>query len=151
MTYLDEYGIDIDDQVLRVTAANRNRSSQGNQPAPIINGTPEVPVLVIHTTGDLFVPIEMAQHYAREVTANGRGDLLVERAIRDISHCSFTEAEWEQSYRDLFNWVETGTKPAGEDLVADISSPELGCDFTDPDVNADGGSGLRFALPRCPP
>jgi pimeloyl-ACP methyl ester carboxylesterase len=151
MTYLDEYGIDIDDEVLRVTAANRNRSSQGNQPAPIINGTPDVPVLVIHTTGDLFVPIEMAQHYAREVTANGRGDLLVERAIRDISHCSFTEAEWEQSYRDLFNWVENGTKPAGEDLVADISSPELGCAFTDPDVNADGGSGLRFALPRCPP
>ena len=56
-------------------------------------------MLVIHTTGDLFVPIEMAQHYAREVTANGRGDLLVERAIRDISHCSFTDAEWEQSYR----------------------------------------------------
>ncbi len=151
MTYLDEYGFDIDDQVLRVTAANRNRSSQGNQPAPIINGTPEIPVLVIHTTGDLFVPIEMAQHYAREVTANGRGDLLVERAIRDISHCSFTDAEWERSYADLFAWVETGTKPAGEDLVADISSPELGCDFTDPDVNADGGSGLRFALPACPP
>ena len=73
MTYLDEYGFDIDDQVLRVTAANRARSSQGNQPAPIINGTPEIPVLVIHTTGDLFVPIEMAQHYAREVTANGTG------------------------------------------------------------------------------
>jgi pimeloyl-ACP methyl ester carboxylesterase len=146
MTYLEEYGIDIDDQVLRVTAASRNRKSQGNQPAPIINGTPQVPVLVIHTTGDLFVPIEMAQHYAKEVSANGRGDLLVQRAIRDIGHCTFTSAEWEQSYRDLFAWVETGTRPTGEDLVADISSPELGCDFT----KGVGGSGFRFALEACP-
>ena len=146
MSYLDEYGIDIDGQVQRVTAANRNRNSQGNQPAPIINGTPQVPVLVIHTTGDLFVPIEMAQHYAREVQRNGRSDLLVERAIRDVGHCSFTEAEWERSYQDLFNWVETGTRPPGEDLIGGISSPRLGCDFT----TGTGGSGLRPFLDPCP-
>jgi pimeloyl-ACP methyl ester carboxylesterase len=146
MTYLEEYGIDIDDQVLRVTAANRNRKSQGNQPAPIINGTPQIPVLVIHTTGDLFVPIEMAQHYAKEVSVNGRADLLVQRAIRDIGHCTFTGAEWERSYQDLFAWVETGTKPAGDDLLAGISLPELGCDFTE----GAGGSGFRFALEPCP-
>jgi hypothetical protein len=103
-------------------------------------------VVVIHTTGDLFVPIEMAQHYAKEVSANGRGDLLVQRAIRDIGHCTFTSAEWERSYRDLFAWVETGTRPAGEDLVADISAPELGCEFTE----GVGGSGFRFALEACP-
>ena len=146
MTYADEYGFDIDDDVLRVTAANRVRKSQGNQPAPIINGTPSVPVLVIHTTGDLFVPIEMAQHYVREVTANGRGDLLVQRAMRDVGHCSFTAAEWERSYADLFAWVEGGPKPAGEDLVGGISSPTLGCAFT----LGPGGSGLRQLLEPCP-
>ena len=42
-----------------------------NQPSVLIDGTPSVPVLSIHATGDLFVPIEMEQHYAREVRANG--------------------------------------------------------------------------------
>ena len=148
MTYLAEYGVDIDDEVKRVEAANRNRKSQGAQPAPIINGTPSVPVLTIHTTGDLFVPIEMAQHYAREVRANGRGDLLVQRSIRDVGHCTFTAAEFTAAYRDLFAWVDNGVRPAGEDLVTNISSPRLGCPFTIGGGNA--GSGVRFALDPCP-
>ncbi len=146
MTYLDEYGVDIDDQVLRIEAANRVRKSQGTKPAPIINGTPSIPVLAIHTTGDLFVPIEMEQLYAQEVIGNGLGDLLVQRAIRDVGHCTFTGDELVQSYTDLFAWVETGVKPAGEDLIGDISSPTLGCDFT----TGAGGSGFRFALEPCP-
>lgn len=149
MTYGEEYGQQfgvIDDDVTRITAANRVRNAQGTKPAPIVTGTPSVPVLSIHTTGDLFVPIEMEQLYAQEVIDNGRGDLLVQRAIRDIGHCSFTGAELQQAYTDLFDWVENGVRPAGEDLLNDISSPTLGCDFT---VGA-GGSGLRFALPPCP-
>jgi pimeloyl-ACP methyl ester carboxylesterase len=146
MTYADEYGFDIDDIVLRQDAANRNRKSQGSQPAPIINGTPSVPVLSLHNTGDLFVPIEMEQIYAREVRANGLGDMLVQRAIRDIGHCSFTTDELVTAYTDLFAWVENGVVPAGEDLVADISSPSLGCDFT---VGAGGGA--TFARPFLEP
>lgn len=147
MTYLDEYGVDIDDGVLRVDAANRVRNSQGIQPAPIVNGTPSVPVLSIHTTGDLFVPIEMEQLYAQEVRDNGLEDLLVQRSMRDVGHCSFTGDELVQSYTDLFAWVETGVKPAGEDLIGGISSPSLGCEFT----TGAGGSGLRSALEPCPP
>lgn len=149
MTYLDEYGFDIDDQVLRIEGANRVRNSQGTKPAPIINGTPSIPVLTIHTTGDLFVPIEMEQLYAQEVIGNGLGDLLVQRAIRDVGHCTFTGEELVQSYTDLFSWVETGVKPAGEDLLGDISSPTLGCDFTT--AGDDNSSGFRFALEPCPP
>ena len=149
MTYGEEYGVQfgvIDDDVTRITAANRVRNAQGTKPAPIVNGTPSIPVLAIHTTGDLFVPIEMEQIYAREVIDNGRGDLLVQRAMRDIGHCSFTAAELQQAYTDLFEWVDNGVKPAGEDLLNDISSPDLGCDFT----TGAGGSGLRFALEPCP-
>ena len=138
---------DIDDDVKRQTASpgTRNRWMISN-PAPIIKGKPQVPVLAIHTTGDLFVPIEMEQIYAREVQANNRGDLLVQRAIRDVGHCTFTSEEIQQSYTDLFGWVESGVRPAGEDLLADISSPTLGCDFT----VGDGGSGLRSLLEPCP-
>ncbi len=149
MTYGGEYGAEfgfVDATVLRQTASNRVRKSQGNQPTVLINGTPSVPVLSIHTTGDLFVPIEMEQIYAREVIANGRGDLLVQRAIRDVGHCSFTDDELIQSYTDLFAWVETGIRPAGEDLLNGISSPTLGCEFT----KGAGGSGFRTFLEACP-
>ncbi|MEO7753874.1 MAG: hypothetical protein ABIS35_10710 [Terracoccus sp.] len=140
--YATEYGrqfASLDTTIKRVTASNRARKAQGTTPAPIIHGTPSVPVLSLHTTGDLFVPIEMEQIYAKEVRANGRGDLLVQRAIRDVGHCSFTGEEIVSAYSDLFRWVETGVKPAGEDLVSNISSPTLGCAFT----KGTGGSGLR--------
>jgi len=146
MSYQDEYGLDIDDQVKRQTAAKQNRNSDTrNLPATIVNGTPGVPVLSIHTTGDLFVPIEMQQIYAREVMENELSHLLVQRAIRDVGHCSFTDKEIQQSYTDLFNWVEKGEPPAGDDLLNDMSTPTLGCQFT----KGDGGSGLRSLIETC--
>lgn len=148
MTYLNGYGIDIDDEVHRVAASNRVRKSKGTKLAILIDGEPSVPVLAIHNTGDLFVPIEMEQVHAREVIASGRDDLLVQRAIRDIGHCAFTPQEWQQSYSDLFAWVEDGVRPLGEDLLADISSPGLGCAFT----VGTGGSATPFraVLEPCP-
>ena len=127
--YSSEYGFAIDDDVTRVEGANRVRKAQGTKPAPIINGTPDVPVLTLHTIGDLFVPIEMQQLYAAEVAANGRSDLLVQRAIRDVGHCTFTLQEWIDSFDDLFEWVEEGTEPAGDDIT-DLDGPLAGCQFT---------------------
>ncbi len=148
MTYLDEYGIDIDDHVLRVARRQPGPQVAGH-PAGTASSTarPSVPVLSIHTTGDLFVPIEMEQLYAQEVIDNGLEHLLVQRSMRDVGHCSFTDEELVQSYTDLFAWVETGVKPAGEDLIGDISSPTLGCDFT----TGTDVLGFRFALEPCPP
>jgi pimeloyl-ACP methyl ester carboxylesterase len=145
--YASEYGPEfasLDDEILRVEGANRVRKSQGTKPAPIIAGDPGVPVLTIHTIGDLFVPIEMEQIYARRVAANSASDLLVQRAIRDVGHCSFSPAEWQQSFADLFDWVETGVRPAGDDLIGDISDPALGCEWT---TTAPGQS--RFPFPGC--
>jgi len=146
MSYRDEYGFDLDDQVKRQTASTRNRNPKTRElPAIIVNGTPDIPVLSIHTTGDLFVPIEMQQIYAQEVKENDRSHLLVQRAIRDVGHCTFTSDEIQQSYTDLFSWVETGERPEGEDLSNDISMPDLGCQFT----KGDGGSGLRSLIETC--
>lgn len=150
MTYADEYGAafaSIDDEVARLTASNRVRKAKGLKPAPIIEGKPSVPVLAIHTTGDLFVPIEMEQIYAQEVIDNGRGDLLVQRSMRDVGHCTFTSGEIIESYQALFEWVEQGVRPDGEDLINDIGSPSLGCEFTTDGV----GSGFRGTIPACPP
>ena len=134
--YGEEYGeafASLDDTIERVTASNRVRDAQGTKPAPIINGTPGIPVLTMHTIGDLFVPIEMQQIYAREVAANGLGDNLVQRAIRDVGHCTFSEGEWDRAYADLFAWVEDGVRPAGDD-------------FTDPDLLANPLVGLPWTV-----
>jgi pimeloyl-ACP methyl ester carboxylesterase len=147
MSYQEEYGFDIDDLVVRQTAAARNRDPRSSGlPAIIVEGKPDIPVLSVHTIGDLFVPIEMLQIYAREVAENGRSNLLVQRAVRDVGHCTFTAEEYQQTYTDLFNWVETGEQPEGEDLLNDISSPSLGCEFT----RGEGGSGLRSLIEACP-
>ena len=143
-SYGDEYAF-LNDEVLRVEAANRVRRSRGLQPAPQIQGAPPVPVLSIHTIGDLFVPIEMQQIYAERVAANDRSDLLVQRAIRDVGHCTFSDTEWETTFTDLFGWVETGVAPAGEDLIHGISSPTLGCEWTDSsDGTATARGGIRL-------
>jgi hypothetical protein len=120
----------LDDDIERVQGSNRARRSQGQQPAPIINGDPSIPVLTIHTLGDLFVPIEMQRVYAAEVAANGKSELLVQRAVRDVGHCTFSDAEWKRSFTDLIEWVDTGDAPEGEDLIGDIANPLLGCEYT---------------------
>jgi len=143
-TYGEQFAF-LNDDIERVEGSNRVRRSQGQKPAPLINGNPAIPVLSIHTIGDLFVPIEMQLIYADAVEANGKSDLLVQRAIRDVGHCTFSGSEWVQSYTDLFAWVETGDAPDGEDLRADIGDPLLGCNWTinDPTVGPDSGA-LRF-------
>ena len=46
----------------------------------------------------------------------GRSHLLVQRAIRDVGHCTFTNQEWVDAFSDLIDWVETGDRPGGDDI-----------------------------------
>ena len=94
-----------------------------------ITGDVQMPLLTLHTSGDLFVPIHEQQILRRAAEAAGKGDLLVQRAIRAPGHCGFTDAEWESALEALIDWVENGVKPEGEDLLAaDLS--EAGGAFT---------------------
>jgi hypothetical protein len=108
------------------------RHEQGLAGVPAIAGTFRMPVLSMHTLGDLFVPFSMEQIYARRAAANGAADRLVTRAIRDINHCGFNTAEMEQGFADLVNWVSNGVKPAGDDILtpATVADPDFGCNFT---------------------
>jgi pimeloyl-ACP methyl ester carboxylesterase len=123
---------DLNAAVLRVAA-----SPQGIQPAglaniPPIAGTFRIPVVSMHTIGDLFVPLSMEQIYARRAAANGTSQLLVSRAIRDIGHCGFTESEQVAAFADLVRWVDAGVKPAGDDILKPdvVASSAFGCAFT---------------------
>ena len=134
---------ELDDEILRVEGSKRVRNAQGQKPAPIIDGTPQIPVLTMHTIGDLFVPIEMQQIYAEEVAANGLSDNLVQRSIRDVGHCTFSDSEWREAYIDLFGWVEDGDKPAGETLTdGALANPFLGLAWTVNDGTT-GASSIR--------
>jgi hypothetical protein len=122
----------------------------GVVPVPKIEGDFKIPVLTIHTLGDLFVPFSMEQVYARRAAANGNSGRLVQRAIRDVFHCTFSEAEYNQSFADLAAWVKQGTKPLGDDVLnpAVVAQPTFGCAFSN-NTGAFSGSPARAVFPAC--
>jgi pimeloyl-ACP methyl ester carboxylesterase len=123
---------DLNDTILRVSHDPQGRAGEGLANVPVVQGDPPVPVLTLHTLGDLFVPFSMQQIYAERVAANGKSDLLVQRAIRDVGHCTFTAEEFVQGFVDLVTWVEHGVTPAGDDVLTPevVADPHYGCAFT---------------------
>lgn len=99
---------------------------------PPINGTFSVPVVSLHTLGDMFVPFSMEQSYARRAAENGNDDLLAIRAIRGCSHCDFNTAEVVQAWYDLVLWVEAGIPAAGDEVLDPdvVDDPNYGCQFS---------------------
>lgn len=119
--------------VQRVTADPQGRHTNGISNVPPTTGDLKIPMLTLHTLGDLFVPFSMEQAYAERVAAHGASNLLVQRATRDFGHCSFTGPELVTAFVDLVTWVEAGVKPAGDDVLdpAAVAGPTFGCRFTD--------------------
>jgi pimeloyl-ACP methyl ester carboxylesterase len=119
-------------EALRVASDPQGRRPNGMANIPYISGNIKIPVLSLHTVGDLFVPFLMQQVYAQRVADNGKSDLLVQRVIRDIIHCGFTTEEQEIAFADLVKWVEQGTKPLGDNVLdpAIVANPKYGCQFT---------------------
>ncbi|MEO1580318.1 MAG: alpha/beta hydrolase [Pseudomonadota bacterium] len=112
--------------------ANRNRGPELER-IPLIVGRINIPVLSVHTLGDLFVPFKMQQIYAKEVRRKGLGDLLVQRATRAIGHCEFSPEELIRTFDDLVLWVDEGIRPEGDDVLNPevVAEPTYGCTFTE--------------------
>ncbi|HZP47971.1 MAG TPA: hypothetical protein VFB07_05540 [Vicinamibacterales bacterium] len=96
------------------------------------------PLLTMHGTGDLFVPIFLERRLKAEVDAAGHDSLLAQRIYRIAGHCGFDQAEMIASFDDLVAWVRNGTRPAGDDVEADLR--DAGRRFTDPLREGDPGS-----------
>lgn len=147
------------DGIVRSTAdadANPLRSD-GVRWIPKVNGEFTVPVLTLHTLGDMYVPFMMEQIYLQRATAKGSHGNLVQRAIRAPGHCDFTVAEQAAGFADLVKWVETGAKPAGDDVVTAsvIAQPSYGCAHTNNTVGVDDSAAVKAwraagKLPACP-
>ena len=111
--------------------ANRLRRD-GLRWIPTCPGDVNIPIVSIHTLGDLFVPFKMEQVYAARLKAKGNDKWLVQRAIRDVGHCAFTAAEAITAFDDMVKWEAGGAKPAGDDVLtpATLASPLYGCAHT---------------------
>nr|WP_295784565.1 alpha/beta hydrolase [Rhodoferax sp.] len=138
-----------------VPDANRLRRD-GLRWIPKVHADFAVPVLTIHTLGDMYVPFGLEQSYLARATAKGHANLLVQRAIRGAGHCDFTVAEQVRAFADLARWVEQGVKPAGDDVAtpSTVANPAYGCAFTDNDFGADDVAAVKAArapgkLPAC--
>ena len=129
-----------------VADANRLRRD-GLRWIPRVNGEFKIPVVSIHTLGDLFVPFSMEQVYQKRVAAKGNSGYLVQRAIRGASHCDFTTAEQVDAFDAMIKWERDGVKPAGDDVVtpATVAASTFGCTYTKNTLGPDE-SGTTKAL-----
>ena len=143
---------------IRPTAdANRLRRD-GLRWIPTSPGNISIPVVSIHTLGDLFVPFKMEQVYFDRAKAKGTDRFLVQRAIRDVGHCAFTAAEASTAFDDMVKWEAGGPKPAGDDVktAATLASPTYGCAFTKNTPSSDdftapaARAAFQANYPACP-
>ena len=131
-----------------VADANRLRRD-GLRWIPKINGEFKIPVVSIHTLGDMYVPFGMEQIYQKRVAAKGNSSWLVQRAIRGASHCDFTVAEQVDAFDAMIKWERDGVKPAGDDVVtaATVAAPTYGCTHTKNTIGPDDGSTVKALRP----
>ena len=121
---------DLNSGVRRLPADTGIRNAATYPDKAPTTGKLSAPLLSLHNTGDLFVPISMEQSYLKKAQAAGKGDLLVQRIIRDGGHCKFSDAEVTRAWTDLVAWVAEGKKPAGENVLGDLT--DAGRTFTNP-------------------
>jgi hypothetical protein len=153
--YTPNRPVDVNATVQRIVPADpADRLDPGLTEIPRVFGNPQVPVLSLHDVADLLVPLSQEQSYAREVTAHGQSDLLVQRVIRGADHCDFTPAEVAAAWTDLVHWVRTGpaARPAGDPVLEprQLAAPDYGCRFTDPSGYGDPAYPSRTLFARCP-
>ena len=123
--------------IRRFAADPEARDAARHPDAVPTTGAIGAPLITLHNTGDLFVPISHEVTYRARAEAAGAGHLLVQRAIRAPGHCKFSADEVVGAWNDLVTWIEDGAEPAGDDLSGDLS--DVGREFTVPPREGDPG------------
>ena len=129
--------------------ANRLRRD-GLRWVPKTNARINIPVVTLHTLGDMYVPFSMEQIFKKRADAEGTSGLLVQRAIRGVAHCDFTVSEQVKAFQDMVTWESGGPKPQGDDVLtaATVADPKYGCNFTDNTLTVDEPSTSSIAKSR---
>ena len=117
--------------------AMRGPSSPYEELRPF-DGDLERPLMTMHGTGDLFVPIFLQRLLKDAVTAAGDERLLVQRVYRIPGHCQFSDAEMIRAFDDLVTWATGGARPPGDDVSESLENAGLA--FTTPLREGDPGT-----------
>ena len=85
-----------------------------------------------------------------------RRNAFVAAPIRAPGHCDFTVAEQAAAFASLVKWVETGVKPAGDEVLTAsvVAQLNYGCAHTDDAVAVDDSATVKTwrstgKLPAC--
>lgn len=115
-----------------------------------VNGKLEIPVLTVHATGEMVVPLSHARIIAQKAAAAGREDRLVQRTIQDPDHCGIADAELERAFDDLVEWIaEPAKRPQGESLNQASYPDDVGAEFTIiPRAGSPAAEQMEFAARR---
>jgi len=125
--------------VKRKPADPEARSERGPyEEAVPFDGKLERPLLTIHNTGDLYVPVSLEQSLKRSVDSAGKSRLLVQRLMRSAGHCTFSPEEQIAAFDDLAKWVRQDVRPEGDDVLGDLTN--AGLKFTQPLRPGDPGT-----------
>jgi hypothetical protein len=137
----------INARVRRKAADQDARGAQGPYEEAIpFDGRFERPVVTLHGSGDLYVPISLEQSLRRTVDAAGRSSSLVQRIIRSPGHCTFSAEEQATAFDALVAWARTGKRPEGDDVLGDLTN--AGAKFTNPLRPGDPGVTRVSSGPR---
>jgi pimeloyl-ACP methyl ester carboxylesterase len=133
--------------VRRKAADGEARSARGAYEEAIpFDGRIERPVITLHGSGDLYVPITLEQSLKHAVDGAGKSSLLVQRIIRSPGHCNFSAEEQVDGFDALVRWARKGVKPDGDDVLGDLT--KAGMKFTNPIRAGDPGTMRMSANPR---
>lgn len=128
----------INSGVRRKTADQQARGPEGPYEEAIpFDGRFERPVLTLHGSGDLYVPISLEQSLRRAVDAAKSSSSLVQRIVRSPGHCNFSAEEQADAFDALVVWARTGKRPEGDDVLGDLT--DAGKKFTNPVRAGDPG------------
>jgi pimeloyl-ACP methyl ester carboxylesterase len=121
----------INSSVRRKAADGEVRSVSGPYEEAIpFDGRIERPVLTLHGSGDLYVPISLQQSLRRTVDNAGKSSWLVQRIIRSPGHCNFSAPEQADAFDALVAWARSGKRPEGDEVLGDLT--DAGMKFTNP-------------------
>jgi dienelactone hydrolase len=129
----------------RLNAAVRRKAPDTSVRGPMgpfeelvpFDGQIQRPLLTMHGTGDLYVPIHLERALKHAVAEAKHDDLLVQRIYRIAGHCGFNAAEQAKSFDDLVTWARQGVRPQGDDILSDLR--DAGRRFTNPLREGDPG------------
>src|SRR5262249_30015893 len=114
-TLYNEAGLDLKADLDRISASPRISAKPeavnfwNSVPGRTVTGLPRVPVLRIHTVGDLEVPISLIQGYEAKIHETGRDNYYRTAIVDSPGHCTFSVAESTAAIETLMRRLDTGS------------------------------------------